>query len=480
MSSDARLSNRQRGDRFGQRTGTFSGQNGPNNQQPGGDSTGAHQYGKVSRGKSEYQGYKKARELRGTKVPGSGFNMLSNSLECQMTWEDMNLNTNITARIAKAGLDNPSNVQKLIMKPFMQGKDVIAQSQSQYDRTCTLAIALLQKLSPSASTHKHCQVLVVCSEGVKPQQVHEDFQSWFEATPELGAVLLSPGETAVRTILSDPDQAKQVVLTTLGPLMEALRSNLLDINDIKTVVFSMQEAELVELQPFKQLWALLTKDTQVILMTGRITQQIQEVKSHHFRDDTAVRRADELTLQWSEHYYVGIPSSDRHQRHKAHGDHRVGENMDEAEPAPKDRKWEVLMEILTKNPDISHTVILTQSQSQTQALTSKLKARQFNVVSVWSMADRVEVTHQFNRPDPCIIVSESTLMDCDLDYSSLVINYDMPMNATCYITSFGPFGRSGLRTLMINFCVMDDSAQRQTLEAIKSMYDISILEMERD
>ncbi|KAI1307039.1 translation initiation factor eIF4A [Mortierella claussenii] len=406
--------------------------------------------------------------------------MFSDSLECQVTWKEMNLRPNVIASIAKAGLKKPSNIQKLVMAPFKQGRDVIAQSQSQNDRTNTLAIALLQKLSTTAATQKHCQALVICSEGINPQKVHEDFQTWFESAPGLQSVLLSSDMTAERAILADPEQAKQVVVTTLGPLMEVLRNSLMDMKAVGTVVISMRSVELVNFDAFKQFWVTLSRDAQVILMTGRIQSQIQLIKTHHFRADTAVRRADELTMQWSEHYYVNIPTlaSSPSSPSTLTFDDKQDE---EGQTTTKDPKWDVLMEILTKNPSISHTVILTQSQSVTQALTTKLKAQKLPVLSVWSMADKTDVARQFNGPDPCILVSESILMDnLDLDYSSLMINYEMPKRAAHYISSFGPFGRSGLRTLVINFCVTENPLQRQMLQDMEALYDIKIQEMQLD
>ncbi|CAO3572608.1 unnamed protein product [Mortierella alpina] len=437
---------------------------------------------------------KNAKEPRAAKAPGqTPAPMFSDSLECQMTWEEMDLRPNVLESIAKAGLPKPSNIQKLVMKPFKDGRDVIAQSQSQKDRTNTLAIALLQKLTPAALTQKHCKAVMICSEGINPQRVHEDLQGWFETTPGLSSILLSSDSTAEKqkSVLSDAEQAKQVVITTLGPLMDVLRNDLLDMKQVDTVVISMRSDELVNFDAFKQFWAMLPREAQVILMTGRIQPQIQLIKTHHFRADAAVRRADELTMQWSEHYYVNIPSQRQHRkqrgdeksqvRDQSKDDHEEpSEDGDQAATAPptRDEKWEVLMEVLGKNPDISHIVILTQSQSSTQSLTAKLEEHDQPVLSVWSMADKTDVARQFNRPERCILVSESILMEnLDLDHSSLVINYEMPRRAWHYISSFGPFGRSGLRTLMINFCVNDDPAQKQTLETMESLYDIKIQEM---
>ncbi|KAG0335062.1 hypothetical protein BG004_000158 [Podila humilis] len=371
--------------------------------------------------------------------------MFSTSLECQMTWDVMDLKPNVLASIKKAGLIRPSNIQKLAMHPIGLGKDVIAQSQSQKDRTNTLAIALLQKLS---SENKACQAVVICSDGVNPQKVHEDIQEWFQGSG-LTSIFLNDASDAD---LSDTEKPRQAVITTLGPLMEVLNNSTLDMKAVDTVVISMRSDELLEFSAFKQFWALLPNNAQVILMTGQIQPAMQQTKDRHFRSDAVVLRADELTLQWSEHYYINVASSDA--------------------------RWDVLVEIFNKNPAISHVVILTQSQSLSQGLATKLCEMDLPAHAVWSMADKTEVARMFNRPEKCILVAQSILMDhLDLDHFSLVINYDMPKRDLHYIANFGPFGRSGLRTMMINFVQLSDPTQQRIFDEMEAMYHIKIKEM---
>ncbi|KAF9922594.1 Eukaryotic initiation factor 4A-III [Linnemannia zychae] len=459
-SSDGRLDSRASGTRSAQRSGGSSGQFEPRDQ-----ANERFQRKPPTKGSSDKIGQgrvgTKQRELNVKHMP-----MFSNSLECQMTWEEMGLRPEVLSKIIKAGLKKPSNIQKLVMKPFKEGKDVIAQTQSQKDRTNTLAIALLEKLSSKAHTHKYPQAVVICSDGINPQRVHEDIQDWFEGISGLSSIYLTTEDlNSEESVLSDQERDKQVVVTTLGPLMGVLRKNLVDMKFVETVVISMRADELVNFDAFKQFWAMMPREAQVVLMTGRILPPIQMIRNQNFRANTAVRRADELTLQWSEHYYINIP--------------QVTTSEDHEEDVVKDHKWEALMQILSKNPEISHTVILTQSQSMTQALTAKLEQQKLPVLSVWSMADKTEVAKQFNQPERCILVSESLLMDSlDLDHSSLVINYEMPKRAQHYISSFGPFGRSGLRTLMINLCIKEDPIQQSTLELMESMYNINIQEMQ--
>ncbi|KAG0014869.1 Eukaryotic initiation factor 4A-II [Podila clonocystis] len=378
--------------------------------------------------------------------------LFSTSLECQMSWEAMDLKPSVLSSIRKAGLTRVSNIQKLAMKPISRGKDVIAQSQSQKDRTNTLAIALLQKLS---AENKACQAILICSGGVDPQKVYDDLQVWFKGSGLSCIYLKDPIDVS----LLAKDEPKQVVVATLGPLKEVLNKEVsndkeLDIKSVETGVVLMRTDEIFQFAAgaFEQVWGMIPGSAQKILMTGHIGPKVQQAKELYFREDAAVLRADELTLQWSEHYHVNV--------------------------VDPDARWDVLVDIFGKNPEISHVVIVTQSQSVSETLANKLADMNLPVHAVWSMADKTDTARMFNSAEKCILVAESKLLDhLDLDHFSLVINYDVPKKATHYIDSFGPFGRSGLRTMMINFVQMSDPSQQRVFDELESLYSIKIKEM---
>ena len=61
-------------------------------------------------------------------------------------WENLNLNTNLLRGIYSYGFENPSPIQQKAIKPILDGKDVIAQSQSGTGKTGCFVIATLQKI----------------------------------------------------------------------------------------------------------------------------------------------------------------------------------------------------------------------------------------------------------------------------------------------------------------------------------------------
>ncbi|KAG0230432.1 translation initiation factor eIF4A [Actinomortierella wolfii] len=374
----------------------------------------------------------------------------ANSMICYMTWEEMRLRPDVIECIHRYGLKHPSNVQKLALVPFGEGKDIIAQAQSQNDRTNTFAIGALQKLKKD---DKSCQAAVICSDRVQPHQVYKDLERWFEGTG-LSCVMLNetPNEELKRYRESTTTGFPHVVVTTLGRLTEVVESELLDMNTIETVGICMAQHELVDFEAFKKLWAKLSRKAQVVLLTGIMLPKLRSIKMQNFRRNTVVLRADELTLKWSQHYVIRLES--------------------------QEQKWQTLVDIFQKNKTITHTVIVTLSNSMTQLLVSRLKEHGIPAHGVWSMADKVQMAELFNKPDDCVLVVESALTaELDLDHDSLVINYEMPWKASYYISIFGLFGRSGLRTMMINMMLKDKPNEVAMLEELETLYDIKIADM---
>ena len=61
-------------------------------------------------------------------------------------WENFDLDTSLLRGIYSYGFENPSPIQQKAIKPILDGKDVIAQSQSGTGKTGCFVVASLQKI----------------------------------------------------------------------------------------------------------------------------------------------------------------------------------------------------------------------------------------------------------------------------------------------------------------------------------------------
>lgn len=71
-------------------------------------------------------------------------------------FEKMDLQEKVLRGVYAYGLEKPSAIQQRAIIPCIQGRDVVAQSQSGTGKTATFTIAMLQRID---ITKKHCQVL---------------------------------------------------------------------------------------------------------------------------------------------------------------------------------------------------------------------------------------------------------------------------------------------------------------------------------
>ena len=74
------------------------------------------------------------------------------------TFEDMDLKENLLRGIYAMGFEKPSAIQQKAIKPFLEGKDLIAQAQSGTGKTATFGISLLQSIDESL---KETQAVIV-------------------------------------------------------------------------------------------------------------------------------------------------------------------------------------------------------------------------------------------------------------------------------------------------------------------------------
>ena len=68
------------------------------------------------------------------------------------SFEDMELKDNLLRGIYSIGFEKPSIIQQKAIKPFLEGGDLIAQSQSGTGKTATFVISLLQSINESLGT----------------------------------------------------------------------------------------------------------------------------------------------------------------------------------------------------------------------------------------------------------------------------------------------------------------------------------------
>lgn len=76
---------------------------------------------------------------------------VSGSIQVYKSFEDMGLNEDLLRGIYAYGFEKPSAIQQRAIKPIIQGRDLIAQSQSGTGKTAVFSISALQCLDTKSN-----------------------------------------------------------------------------------------------------------------------------------------------------------------------------------------------------------------------------------------------------------------------------------------------------------------------------------------
>ena len=123
------------------------------------------------------------------------------------TFEDLDLKENLLRGIYGMGFEKPSAIQQKAIRPFIDGKDLIAQAQSGTGKTATFAISILQKLDENL---KETQAIVVSHTRELSNQIYDVFGSL--STYMDVSVYQVTGGTSVNKMMDDLNKKPQILI----------------------------------------------------------------------------------------------------------------------------------------------------------------------------------------------------------------------------------------------------------------------------
>jgi translation initiation factor 4A len=364
-------------------------------------------------------------------------------------FDDMQLKEQLLRGIYAYGFEKPSAIQQRAIIPCIRGHDVIAQAQSGTGKTATFSIAILQQLD---ITLKECQSLVLAPTRELAQQIQKvviALGDYLEA--QCHACI---GGTNVREDIHRLSSGVHVVVGTPGRVFDMINRRALNTRYIK--MFVLDEADEMLSRGFKDqihdVFKHLSEDTQVILLSATMPQDVLEVTTRFMRNPIRILvKKEELTLEGIRQFYVEV---DR-------------------------EEWKLdtlcdLYETLT----ITQAVIFCNTRRKVDWLTEKMTARDFTVSAMHGDMDQKErdvIMRQFRSGSSRVLITTDLLArGIDVQQVSLVINYDLPTNRENYIHRIGRGGRFGRKGVAINFVTSED---HRTLSDIESFYNTQIEEM---
>jgi translation initiation factor 4A len=372
--------------------------------------------------------------------------IISHDLKYFNNFEDheLNINDNILKGIFSYGFERPSPIQRIAIKPLIDGSDMVIQSHSGTGKTATFLIGILSNIKENEGT----QSIVICNTrelAVQTSKVLNSISCFTKITHKL----CIGGDMQNKYISEEINE--NIIIGTPGRLCDLMNKNILNTKKIKMLV--IDEADDVLAIGFrkqiKRIFQEIPTDTQVALISATIPQDMANLFDIILKPDfiSILIKDDQLTLDGIEQYYI---------------------HLDEQ------YKQSAIID-LYQFISIGQGIIYCNKKNKADELKAVLTEKDFSVGLIHGdmlQRDRESIMNEFRNGSTRILITTDMLArGIDIQQVSLVINYDMPKYPQTYIHRIGRSGRYGRKGVAINFCTRKE---KNILNYIRRMYSTEI------
>lgn len=374
---------------------------------------------------------------------------LSDDVDVHATFETMRLKENLLRGIYAYGFERPSAIQQRAIVPIIQGRDVIAQSQSGTGKTAVFSIGILQILESSSND---VQALVLSPTRELAEQTQKVLLSLGDfLNVQCHACI---GGKSLGEDIRRLDYGVQVVSGTPGRVFDMIQRKNLRTRNIKLLV--IDEADEMLNRGFSEqiydIYRYLPPSTQVVLVSATLPQEVLDMTRKFMNEPIKILvKRDELTLEGIKQFFVAVEK--------------------------EDWKFDTLCD-LYDTLTITQAVIFCNTKKKVDWLAAKMKENNFTVSAMhgeMKQSERESIMEEFRSGGSRVLIATDVWgRGLDVQQVSLVINYDLPTNRELYIHRIGRSGRFGRKGVAINFVKDDDI---RTLRDIEQFYSTQIDEM---
>lgn len=366
-------------------------------------------------------------------------------------WDDIPLNNDILRGIYSHGFEFPSPIQSKGIIPILDGKDMIAQSQSGTGKTATFVIGSLSRIKYNEDT---TQVLILTPTRELSYQIQDVIVSLGSSIENLKSQVLVGGTSVEYTMKELKSNVPHIVVGCVGRVCDMIKRRALLIRNIQLLV--IDEADEMLSYGFRDnvyyILDKLPKKRQVVVFSATMShdmiQQLEEITSDPIH---IMVKKEALTLDGISQYYVAL-ESDEH-------------------------KYLTLKDLYSSIA-VSQCIIYCNNVSTVQYLTETMKLDGFPVSCIHSDMNkqcREEAISGFKRGNTRVLISSDiTARGIDVQQVGIVINFDISNSVHTYLHRIGRSGRWGRKGIGINLITRRDVNK---LRKIEQYYSTQIEEL---
>jgi ATP-dependent RNA helicase DeaD len=342
-----------------------------------------------------------------------------------MNLENLLLSEKTKKNLQQIGYQRLTNIQLQTIPLILEGKDIIAQSQTGTGKTAAFLIPILEKLTANFKP----QVLVLVPTRELALQVSEEARK-LSPHHNLRVATVYGGEPIYKQLQSFR-RGVDVIVGTPGRIIEHIfdRQSFL-VDHLKFVVLDEVDEMINKgfLPDIKKIMKRIPEQRQTLLFSATISQEVEGFARQFAKKPVLITNKTNDSPSKIEHYYIETASL----RQKDHN----------------------LINFLSSNK-LGPIIVFANTKPMVETISKKLRFENLNFDYIHGGLKQNRRTRVFQKfrtkKISLLIATDVAARGLDIKDISYVINYDLPQNREFYIHRTGRTGRAGASGKAITF-----------------------------
>ena len=357
-----------------------------------------------------------------------------------LEFSQLTLHPALIQAVDDLGFKIPTEVQSRVIPLMLEGKDVLAQSQTGSGKTAAFAFPVLNNLA-TRERHYAISTLVLTPTRELAIQVADAIKEYGKHLQV--SVLPVYGGQHYGTSRRRLKEGVDIVVATPGRLQDLIRQKMLDLSQVDTVI--LDEADEMLSMGFVDDVENILQETpstrQTTLFSATLPQSIRRLADQYMRDpETIMVQRKSLTVDTIDQRYYLVKEKDK--------------------LAAISRLFEA--------EDIGATLVFTKTRIGSGKVANDLIQLGFPAEALngdLSQDARIRVLDRFRSGQIKVLVAtDVAARGLDIDDITHVVNYDIPTDPEAYVHRIGRTGRAGKDGVAISLLTPKDKRYLSRIE----------------
>ncbi|MBP1905659.1 superfamily II DNA/RNA helicase [Paenibacillus turicensis] len=373
------------------------------------------------------------------------------------TFAGLGISNVLVDKLADYGITTPSQVQAESIPAALEGKDILAQSQTGTGKTLAYLLPLLQRINPE---EKGLQAIILAPTQELAMQIQREAENYGEPLGISSQPLI--GGAAIKRQLEKLRLHPHLVVGTPGRIREIVALRKLKLHTVKMIVVDEVD-QMFQLGGKAELEHILRgtlKERQLLFLSATINDEILQLAQRQMQNLVQIGIEPETkTAATLTHLYITCDGRDK---------------VD-------------YVRRLVRQSNTKRVIVFVNHVDRIAEVEAKLNYVNLEAGGLYGDADKTVRSLTLRRfregKIEVLVASDIASRGLDIEELELVINFDPPIDSDHYVHRSGRTGRMGRKGTVISLVtpqeqfIMNKFAKELDIEiAARQLFDGKLLE----